>query len=121
MDENKNLQGENISGQDVVVFSPEMLRLVEDRQRRVREQLLDCREAAESGDGHAQVQMGLNHLYGTNGAEKDLQKAYEWFCQTAPDDPVGMYWRAVCLNAGAGTEKDVAQAFALFREAADMG
>ena len=74
MDENKNLQGENIAGQDVVVFSPEMLRLVEDRQRRVREQLLDCREAAESGDGHAQVQMGLNHLYGTNGAEKDLQK-----------------------------------------------
>ena len=39
----------------VSCMSDIQLRLVEDRQRRVREQLLDCREAAESGDGHAQV------------------------------------------------------------------
>ena len=38
---------------DVVFFAPEVLRLVENKQRRQREQLLDCREAAESGDGHA--------------------------------------------------------------------
>ena len=80
-----------------------------------------CNSAAEQGDGQAQVQMGLNHLYGTNGAEKDAHKAFEWFSQTAPDDPVGLYWLAVCHNAGSGTEKNTARAFELFRESADMG
>ena len=105
MDENKILQPQDSAAQDIVVFAPEMLRLVEEKQRRQREQLSDCRAAAEQGDGQAQVQMGLNHLYGTNGAEKDARKAFEWFSQTAPDDPVGLYWLAVCHNAGSGTEK----------------
>ena len=122
MEENKNLQPEETSpSQDVVFFAPEMLQLMESKQRQQREQLLDCREAAESGDGHAQVQMGLNHLYGTNGAQKDAAQAFHWFSQTAPDDPVGLYWLAVCHNSGAGTEKDTARAFELFRESAEMG
>ena len=117
MDENKNLQPEGSTpAQDVVFFAPEMLKLVESKQRRAREQLLDCRAAAESGDGKAQVQMGLNHLYGMSGAEKSAEKAFHWFSQTAPDDPVGLYWLAVCHNAGAGTEKDPARAFELFQE-----
>ena len=122
MSENMELprSGDN-SAQDVVFFSPEMLKLVENKQRRTQEQLLDCREAAESGDGQAVVQMGLNHLYGTNGAEKDPAKAFEWFSQTAPDDPVGLYWLAVCHNSGAGTAENNEKAFELFRESADMG
>ena len=122
MDENRNLQPHHASPDaDVVLFAPEMLRVMESRQRRLREQLADCRQAARQGDGKAQVQMGLRYLYGIQGAEKDAGKAFAWFSRTAPDDPVGLYWLSVCHNAGAGTPKDPAQAFALLRESAAMG
>ena len=114
MDENRNLQPHNASPDaDVVLFAPEMLRVMENRQRRLREQLADCREAARQGDGKAQVQMGLRYLYGIQGAEKDADKAFAWFSRTAPDDPVGLYWLSVCHNAGAGTARDPARAFSL--------
>ena len=122
MDENLNLQPHDAApGADVVLFAPEMLRLMDSRQRRLRQQLAECREAARQGDAQAQVQMGLRYLYGIQGAEKDAHKAFAWFSRTAPDDPVGLYWLSVCHNAGVGTPRDPAQAFALLGESAAMG
>ena len=51
------------SAEDVVVFSPELLKLAKQRQ----EHLEECRQAADSGDCAAAVQMGVNYLYGTGG------------------------------------------------------
>ena len=60
MDENLNLHPHDAApGADVVLFAPEMLRLMDSRQRRLRQQLAECREAARQGDAQAQVQMGL--------------------------------------------------------------
>ena len=105
------------SAEDVVVFSPELLKLAKQRQ----EHLEECRQAADSGDCAAAVQMGVNYLYGTGGVQKDPEQAFYWFSQSAPDDPVGLYWQAVCYDSGTGVEADEHRAFALFQESADMG
>ena len=105
---------------DVVVFSPELLKLA-DTHRRRQQYLEECRQAADSGDCAAAVQMGVNYLYGTGGVQKDPDQAFYWFSQSAPDDPVGLYWQAVCYDSGAGVKMDPVRAFALFKESADMG
>lgn len=104
---------------DVVVFSPELLKLA-DAHRQRQQYLEECRQAADSGDCAAAVQMGVNYLYGTGGVQRDPEQAFYWFSQSAPDDPVGLYWKAVCYDSGAGVEADEKKAFALFRESADM-
>ena len=105
------------SAEDVVVFSPELLKLAKQRQ----EHLEECRQAADDGDCAAAVQMGRNYLYGTGGVQKDPEQAFYWFSQSAPDDPVGLYWQAVCYDSGTGVEADEHRAFALFQESSDMG
>ena len=100
---------------DVVVFSPELLKLA-DTHRRRQQYLEECRQAADSGDCAAAVQMGVNYLYGTGGVQKDPDQAFYWFSQSAPDDPVGLYWQAVCYDSGAGVKMDPVRAFALFKE-----
>ena len=60
------------SAEDVVVFSPELLKLAKQRQ----EHLEECRQAADSGDCAAAVQMGVNYLYGTGGVQKDPEQAF---------------------------------------------
>ena len=96
MTDHEPFQREPQNPQDpqVVVFSPELLKLADRR----RQALEDCRQAAEDGDANAVVQMGMNCLYGIGGAAKDPEKAFRWFSQTAPDDPAGLYW----LGAGRG-------------------
>ena len=90
MTDHEPFQREPQNPQDpqVVVFSPELLKLADRR----RQALEDCRQAAEDGDANAVVQMGMNCLYGIGGAAKDPEKAFRWFSQTAPDDPAGLYW-----------------------------
>ena len=105
---------------DVVVFSPELLKMA-DAHRQRRQYLEECRQAADSGDCAAAVQMGVNYLYGTGGVQRDTNQAFYWFSQSAPDDPVGLYWQAVCYDSGAGVEADEKKAFSLFQESADMG
>ena len=98
MTDHEPFQREPQNPQDpqVVVFSPELLKLADRR----RQALEDCRQAAEDGDANAVVQMGMNCLYGIGGAAKDPEKAFRWFSQTAPDDPAGLYWLGVCYDNG---------------------
>ena len=119
MTDHEPFQREPQNPQDpqVVVFSPELLKLADRR----RQALEDCRQAAEDGDANAVVQMGMNCLYGIGGAAKDPEKAFRWFSQTAPDDPAGLYWLGVCYDNGFGVEQDVSRALALYREAAGAG
>lgn len=100
MTDHEPFQREPQNPQDpqVVVFSPELLKLADRR----RQALEDCRQAAEDGDANAVVQMGMNCLYGIGGAAKDPEKAFRWFSQTAPDDPAGLYWLGVCYDNGFG-------------------
>ena len=66
MDENReNLQNTPNADGPVVFFSPEMLKLADEKRRQTQERLDECRQAAEEGDASAQVQMALNCLYGT--------------------------------------------------------
>lgn len=104
MTDHEPFQREPQNPQDpqVVVFSPELLKLADRR----RQALEDCRQAAEDGDANAVVQMGMNCLYGIGGAAKDPEKAFRWFSQTAPDDPAGLYWLGVCYDNGFGVERD---------------
>ena len=97
MTDHEPFQREPQNPQDpqVVVFSPELLKLADRR----RQALEDCRQAAEDGDANAVVQMGMNCLYGIGGAAKDPEKAFRWFSQTAPDDPAGLYWLGECANS----------------------
>ena len=118
--ENRESRGEQ-KPSDVVVFSPEVLAMADRRRRQKAEELETCRQAAEDGDSQAQVQMGLHYIYGTHGVERDGKKAFEWFSQTASDDPVGRYWLGVCYDNGTGVERDGDRAFELFKESADMG
>ena len=103
--ENRESRGEQ-KPSDVVVFSPEVLAMADRRRRQKAEELETCRQAAEDGDSQAQVQMGLHYIYGTHGVERDGKKAFEWFSQTASDDPVGRYWLGVCYDNGTGVERD---------------
>ena len=116
MTDHEPFQREPQNPQDpqVVVFSPELLKLADRR----RQALEDCRQAAEDGDANAVVQMGMNCLYGIGGAAKDPGKAFRWFSQTAPDDPAGLYWRGVCYDNGFGVERDEDRACRLYQESA---
>ena len=105
---------QNPQDPQVVVFSPELLKLADRR----RQALEDCRQAAEDGDANAVVQMGMNCLYGIGGAAKDPKKAFRWFSQTAPDDPAGLYWLGVCYDNGFGVERDEDRACRLYQESA---
>lgn len=100
----------------VVVFSPELLKLADRR----RQALEDIRQAAEDGDANAVVQMGMNCLYGIGGEAKDPGKAFRWFSQTAPDDPAGLYWLGVCYDNGFGVEQDEDRACRLYQESAQQ-
>ena len=108
------------SGEDVVFFSPEMMRLAQEQKQRREAQLESLTEAAEQGDSQALVQMGMNCLYGLSGTPEDHDKAYAWFSQLPEDDPVGQYWLAVCASAGAGTDRNFSRAAALFRASAEQ-
>lgn len=116
MTDHEPFQREPQNPQDpqVVVFSPELLKLADRR----RQALEDCRQAAEDGDANAVVQMGMNCLYGIGGAAKDPEKAFRWFSQTAPDDPAGLYWLGVCYDNGFGVERDEDRACRLYQESA---
>ena len=116
MTDHEPFQQEPQNPQDpqVVVFSPELLKLADRR----RQALEDCRQAAEDGDANAVVQMGMNCLYGIGGAAKDPGKAFRWFSQTAPDDPAGLYWLGVCYDNGFGVERDEDRACRLYQESA---
>ena len=116
MTDHEPFQREPQNPQDpqVVVFSPELLKLADRR----RQALEDCRQAAEDGDANAVVQMGMNCLYGIGGAAKDPGKAFRWFSQTAPDDPAGLYWLGVCYDNGFGVEQDEDRACRLYQESA---
>lgn len=100
----------------VVVFSPELLKLADRR----RQALEDIRQAAEDGDANAVVQMGMNCLYGIGGEAKDPGKAFRWFSQTAPDDPAGLYWLGVCYDNGFGVGQDEDRACRLYQESAQQ-
>ena len=62
---------QNPQDPQVVVFSPELLKLADRR----RQALEDCRQAAEDGDANAVVQMGMNCLYGIGGAPEGVVSA----------------------------------------------
>ena len=68
--------------------------------------------AADSGDVHAQTQLGIIYLAG-RGVEKDEQLAFQWFLKAADSEaPVVTAWAhlVVMYEQGIGTGKDDAEA-----------
>ena len=64
---------------EVAFFSPEFMEVIEENRRMEHELLEHWQSDADSGDPEAQLQMGINHLYGIGGVERDDRKAFEYF------------------------------------------
>ena len=66
--------------------------------------------------------LGWDYLFGANGKTKDAKEAVYWFKQGADQgDADCQYFLGFCYEDGLGVEKDLQQAQALFRKAAEQG
>ena len=81
------------------------------------------RAQAETGEGRAQVLLGLAYEMGSAGLKPQPPQALSWF-QKAADQ--GIAWAQIWaadfyLNGADGVERDAARALRLYRSAADRG
>lgn len=104
---------------EVAFFSPEFMEVIEENRRMEHELLEHWQSDADSGDPEAQLQMGINHLYGIGGVERDDRKAFEYFEAAESGSPEADYWLGLCYMNGIGTDEDPAKGFALLKQAAD--
>lgn len=77
-------------------------------------------EAAEHGEPRAQYMMGRFCHYG-HEVERDCAAAVEWYRKAAGKIAAAKSHLGSCYEEGAGVEKDVTKAVALYRAAADEG
>ena len=116
MDETKALPApENGAPDQVVVFAPELLRAAQQKQQQRLERLSALREAAESGDHAALLELAQYDLEEEQGQPRDAAEAFALLCRCPPEDPVGRYYLSYCYERGFGTEPDPDKALALLR------
>lgn len=101
------------SAEDVVVFSPELLKLAKQRQ----EHLEECRQAADDGDCAAAVQMGRNYLYGTGGVQKDPEQAFTGSASPPRTIPWVCTGRLCAMTAAPGWRQTSTGPLRCFRKA----
>jgi TPR repeat protein len=79
------------------------------------------RLAAEQGDAHAQMSVGVALLYG-EGAPKDMTQAVRWLRKAArQDNALAQHVLGLCYEFGDGVRRDSAAAFRWNRRAANLG
>lgn len=77
---------------------------------------------AESGDGRAQLALGLRFGEGKGGATKDDKEAAQWLQKAADQGlPVALLSLGILYDQGRGVEKDPGQARTLYERAALAG
>ena len=84
-------------------------------------ELTELRAKAESGDAHAQYNLGLCYANGT-GVPKDEVEAVKWYRKAAEqNDADAQYNLGVCYHNGTGVPKDDVQGYMWFLLAGAQG
>jgi len=79
-------------------------------------------EKAEKGNASAQYDLGFYYYHGSDGFEKDLKKALEWFLKSAHQgNRNAQYKLAEMYKKGKGVEKNDKKAFDFYRQSAIQG
>lgn len=82
------------------------------------------RSTRQANEGKIEDQMNLAYmyLYGTNGVQQDLSKAFEYYQMAAEqNNPIALNNLGSLYFNGIGTNPDVKKAVALFTKAAELG
>ncbi len=79
--------------------------------------------AIEGEHAEAQFRLGLYHELGTNGAEKDIIQALQWYRQAATNNhPIAAYKIGICYEKGhANIEKNENFAITFYKQSAELG
>ena len=81
-----------------------------------------CIRAAEGGSLDAQTDLGVWHLQGAEGLQKDAVRAAAFFRKAADlGHVVGQGCLGICYDNGWGVGENAAQAMEWYRKAADQG
>lgn len=82
---------------------------------------MDHYKAEEMDDAAAMFHLGCAYMHGTQGAEKNVEKAVAWYRKAVKAGNGGaMNNLARCYEQGTGVEKDMGKAVALYQEAAEL-
>lgn len=82
---------------------------------------MDHYKAEEMDDATAMFHLGCAYMHGTQGAEKNVEKAVAWYRKAVKAGNGGaMNNLARCYEQGKGVEKDMGKAVALYQEAAEL-
>lgn len=82
----------------------------------------EIRVSAEQGDAKAQAKLGAMYLLGSNGVEKDEQKAAEWILKAANQGVIeAQVIMAALYDRGMGVKNDVNKATSWYEKAAAQG
>ena len=71
---------------EVAFVAPEVVRIADHNRRRREEQILEWQRAAEEGSTDAQLELGLNYLFGSKGLPQDDAKAFEYLTSMEEQD-----------------------------------
>ena len=78
----------------------------------------------QAGEGSLEDQMNLGYmyLYGANGVEPDMEKAFKYYEMAANQkDPIALNKLGSLYFSGIGTKKNYEKALSLFSQASDLG
>ena len=119
MDENskEKLEAEGGQEQQVMFFAPELLQAAQQRSERL--ELL--RDAAESGDRAAAIELAIYDLGAFGDTPRNGDEAFRLLSEHSEGDPVARYYLAYCYDTGAGVAADFVRAAELLTESAAQG
>ena len=90
------------NSEQVVFLAPELLQRAQQRQERPGA----LREAAESGDEAALLELGAWSLGELGGTPRDADEAFACLSRLPADNAEGRYLLSYCYDRGIGTEQD---------------
>ena len=78
--------------------------------------------AADDGDVSAQIDLGYMYLYGVDGVERDLDKAFHYYSLAAEqNNPTALHNLGSLYYNGLGTKRNTKVAVELFKKSAELG
>ena len=86
--------------------------------------LSNLRKSAEANYAHGQAEYGALYLYGSNelGVNQDISRGLSWIKKAAENNnALGLYYWAICYEAGSGMEANLAKALEYYEKSAQLG
>lgn len=85
-----------------------------------KEEVMDCRKAAQQGNMTSQTRLGEMYFYG-RGVPRDYVEAMKWLLKAAEQGHVEAYYILGCMyDEGKGVPQDRAEAVKWFRKAGEQ-